>query len=189
MKTLRPLPHPECGGTTSGFTVIEVLLAAIILVVAMVGAVGTVSQITMLGEANRESTVAYQGSRAMLEFLHASTFEQIVPRFNTDPGDDPDGVGTAPGMNFDVPGLSVRRDDADGMVGRVLLPLAPDGTLREDLNAPDFGMPRDLNGDGAIDGNDRTFDCILLPIRVQVQWTGMSGNREVEFSTLLGMRR
>jgi hypothetical protein len=42
--------------------------------------------------------------------------------------------------------------------------------LRENVNAPRYGLPYDLNGDGVIDGNSRNADYLGLPIVVQLRW-------------------
>lgn len=179
-------PRPRLG--RSGYTLIEVVIAMIVIVVAMLGAVGTVTQVANLGESNRESTLAYQAARAAVEVLHATNFDDVVATFNTDPNDDPDGNGTAPGRDFAVAGLNPLQADADGLSGRILLPLNAAGQLVENLNDPALGMPRDLNGDGAIDGADHRDDCILIPVRVQVSWTGQAGDRTVDYTTTLGRR-
>lgn len=174
--------------SNSGFTLVEVVIAAVVLVLALLGAMGTLTQVMMLGESNLESAIAHQAARSMVERLQSTPFDEVFQRFNEDPSDDPDGDGTAEGMHFAVPGLDPRRDDADGFCGMVLMP-ATDGTeLIETLEDTAFGMPRDLNGNGVVDGNDHALDKVILPIRVQVQWTGKSGNHRTEFRTILGKR-
>jgi hypothetical protein len=84
-----------------------------------------------------------------------------------------------------VAGIDVRKDDADGFEGEVLLPLNALGELREDANNLNFGLPRDLNGDGVVDALDHRADFIVLPARVRIQWTGKSGRRSLEMETLL----
>jgi len=174
--------------SSSGFTLIEVLIASIILVVAVVGAMSTVTQISVLGRGNQESTQVYQAARAVVERLQSTPFEEVFERFNNDPADDPNGPGTAAGMNFAVPGVNLQTNDADGFCGRILFPVSAGNVLREDLDDAAFGMPRDLNGDGVIDAVDHSDDKIILPVRIQVQWTGSSGNRTAEFTTTLGVR-
>lgn len=43
--------------------------------------------------------------------------------------------------------------------------------LRENTSAPKYGLPADLNGDGAIDGNSRNADYVVLPVVVHLRWT------------------
>lgn len=176
-------------GGRSGFSLIELLVATTVLVLGMLGAIGTLTTVNKLGQSNRESIFAYQAARSMVESLQAEAFEDVYERFNADPADDPDGAATAPGMDFDVPGLTPQAGDVDGLAGRVLFPVSPGSVLREDLADASFGMPRDLNGDGVVDADDHTFDRIVLPVRVRVEWTGRSGDRFVEFTSILGRRR
>ena len=167
----------------------EVLIAATVLVVALAGALGGVISTSVLGDTDRESTIAYQAARRAMEGLQAADYSSLVQRYNDNPDDDPSGVGTAPGAAFDVFGLDPQPGDPDGRIGRILLPLSADGTLRETIVDPLFGMPRDLSGNGVIDGADHQSDHVILPVRVRVEWRGQSGDRFAEYSTILGMRR
>lgn len=177
------------GRATGGFSLVEIMLGLTVIAIAIVGTVGSITSSAVLGDSNRETTIAYQAAQRVLEELHASEFGQVLALYNGVPGDDPGGAGTAPGPSFAVPGLDVRPDDADGFVGRVLLPTtgSPPRLLENVVN-PDFGLPRDLNGDGAEDGADHSTDYIVLPVRVRVEWTGLSGERVIEVETVLSAR-
>ncbi|MHC5012591.1 MAG: hypothetical protein ACYTG6_16865 [Planctomycetota bacterium] len=59
--------------------------------------------------------------------------------------------------------------------------------LREDVVAPEFGLPADLNGDGRIDDQPRDDDCIALPVIVTFQWTP-PGESPREFRVSSGLR-
>lgn len=183
------LRSPLARSPRAGFSVVELCLAGTVLMVGLLGTLGTISTVNKLCEANRESTLAYQGARTMMERLQSEPFSGVLASYNLDLEDDLDGLGTGPGPSFAVPGLTAQAGDADGFPGRVLLPLAEDGTLREDLVDAAFGLPRDLNGDGEVDHGDRTDDHVMLPVRVRVEWNGKSGDRVAEFSTLLCLRR
>ena len=74
--------------------------------------------------------------------------------------------------------------DADALVGRVELPLLG-GQLREDMVFPELGLPRDLNGDGIIDALDHSTDCVLIPMRVSVDWQSRKGPRTVTLTTII----
>ncbi len=164
-------------------------MAGTFLMIALLGAVGSLTAVGKLSDTSRETAFAVQAARAQMERLQAESFADVFERYNDEPADDPDGPGTAPGQNFDVVGLDAQDGDADGMAGRVILPLSPGTTLREDLVDASFGLPRDLNGDGAVDALDHASDHVLLPVRVRVEWRGQTGDSFVEFATLLGMRR
>jgi hypothetical protein len=42
--------------------------------------------------------------------------------------------------------------------------------LREDVDAPRYGLPADLDGDGVIDGDPRDDDYQSLPVVVRLRW-------------------
>jgi type II secretory pathway pseudopilin PulG len=172
----------------SGFTMVDVVVAASILVIAIGGLSGSVISTMKLNRTNEETASAYAAVRTMTETIQDAEFGEIFATFNSDPNDDPDGAGTAPGSNFDVFGLDTRVDDADGMVGQVLFPTATAGgvlQLREDVVDPALGMPRDLDGDSFADAGDHSADYILLPVTLQLQWRGADGNRQLQLSVLL----
>ncbi len=53
--------------------------------------------------------------------------------------------------------------------------------LREDMTHPGFGLPADLNGDGAIDSGSRSDDHVALPVIVTFRWNS-SGSDMEQFS-------
>jgi hypothetical protein len=83
--------------------------------------------------------------------------------------------------------LSALDGDADGLPGEVIFPAVAGaaGQLREDAAMPELGMPRDLNGDGAVDANDHALDYTLLPVIVRVRWRTASGAGVYELKTML----
>jgi len=130
-----------------------------------------------------------------MEGLQAEDLSQVFARYNSYPGDDPGGVGTAPGSGFAVKGLTPRASDTDGMVGSVVFPgsvaafVLPGALsthqLREDTIDPLLGMPRDLNNDGVIDALDHADDYRILPVRVRLDWRGPGGGSAFEVRTIL----
>jgi hypothetical protein len=72
------------------------------------------------------------------------------------------------------------------MTGRIIFPESIDtGELREDIEDEALGMPRDLNGDGEIDAVNHAKDYLLLPVRIRVEWSGLTGDRSYELYTVL----
>jgi type II secretory pathway pseudopilin PulG len=179
----RPPPGPR-----SAFSLLEITLALAFLSIAGGAVMSAIVSSMMTGRVNRETALAHEAVRAHMERLQARPFREIFAAFNTDPADDPGGAGTAPGANFTVPGLGARLDDADGLPGRIELPASsgPGGTqlLREDLADASFGMPRDLDLDLHLDALDHAADYEVLPVRVRIEWRGVSGPRAVEAQTL-----
>jgi len=61
----------------------------------------------------------------------------------------------------------------------------PGWILREDVELPALGMPRDLNGDNLVDSEDHRGDYVLLPVCVRIRWTGRTGPQELRITTML----
>ncbi len=169
----------------AGLTMLELMVTMVVLLFAVGGTLGSLSSFVVLGDSARETTVATQAAKDMLEQLRTETFGEVFARYNDSAADDPGGV--SPGADFAVLGLDPRRDDADGLCGEILFPVddAAPTVLREDLDANEFGLPRDLDGDQVTDANDRSGDYQLLPVVVRIRWRGASGNRQLQLATVL----
>lgn len=162
----------------AGFGLVDVVLGLSVLVIAVLGASGALSSSAMLGESTPELTRAQLGALRMIEELRAETLSSVFADHNELSG----------GAGFAVSGLEAPEGDPDGLAGRIEFP-TPDGepaALREDAIPADFGGPRDLDGDGAITGDDVAFTYAQLPVRVRVEWRGRNGARYVELETVLG---
>ena len=134
---------------------------------------------------NHESTVAREAARQMIETLQATPFDEVFVTYNLTNLDDPGGLGTAPGVNFDVPGLDARDGDADGLVGEIIFPTTNGLTVNESVVDRGLGCPRDLNGDGDTDDNLGNGLFSLLPVVVRLEWRGSSGQAKFELRTQL----
>lgn len=176
----------------AGFSLLEIAVATVLLMIAIGGLSGVLVASVRLNQTNRETALALSAARQAVETLQAEPFREVFARYNTDPGDDPAGAGTAPGPGFAVVGLTAQLDDLDGWVGEYEFPVAPGiGTsveLREDFVDANLGMPRDLNGDGVVDALNHAGDYRLLPVRVRLRWRGVNGEREFTVETFLGNR-
>jgi len=163
---------------SSGFTLVEVVVALAILVVGVLGALSAVSSSAVVGESTPELTRAQLGAQAMLERLRTENFSALFAQHNEKSGQS----------GFAVVGLAPQDGDADGMVGEILFPTPPGepDVLREDSVLPDFGLPLDLDGDGVLENDDVSGTYVQLPVRVRVAWSGRSGDHEVSYETVLG---
>ncbi len=188
-----PGAHARPRRTRTGFSLVEVLLAAVILTVAVTGIAGSVLSALALNRVNRETALAQQAARRVIEEVSSVPFNQAFACYNADAGDDAGLLIAARGPGFAVPGLQPLAGDPDGMCGRVIFPTIVNAggveELREDSADGALGMPRDLNGDGnPPDALDHSGDYRLLPVRVRVEWQGVSGERRVDMETILSDR-
>jgi len=172
-------------------TLMKIALAMPIIMLALGMFTQMLSAGTGLRQSSRENWLASLRAQDVLETIRNQDFRQLVALYNEDPLDDPSGPGTAPGINFLVNELSPLEADADGFVGRVSIPMfnagtviAPDWQLREDLDIPALGLPRDLNGDSVVDDQDHSGDFTVLPVEVQIEWQSRFGPRSVRIHTL-----
>ena len=146
---------------------VEVMVAIVILTVSVYILSSTVTATIGHSGVKRERGLAVDGAMNLFEQMRSERFEDLFARYNSDPSDDPGGPGTAPGHHFTVSGLESQASDPDGFVGEIILPEATSGRdvqLREDVDIAKLSMPRDLNGDLVVDGEDHAMDYIVLPV-------------------------
>ena len=174
----------------SGVTFAEIVIVMVVLLIAVSIFTSTVVSTARQRNINRERALAAEGVRSLFEEMRNEEFDQIYSLYNADPLDDPGGPGTAPGNSLVIRGLNVIPGTPGGAVGRVVFPDVQQTNpltweLREDVNLPLMGMPRDINADGFVDNLDHSGDYMILPIQVVVQWTGVVGKQELIDYTML----
>lgn len=178
------------------------MISMTVISVAVVGVMGSITSSASLADSNRETSVAYRAAQRTIEQIQGSTFEEVWALYNDDPGDDPIGPA-APGADFDIPGLSPQAGDADGRVGHISFPISLGGgpgiTLIDDLSEPNYDLrsdrptrmsktyPDNTDVSDAV-GIDPSRGYLLLPVRVQVEWTGATGDRSITVETVLAPR-
>lgn len=167
-----------------GFSLVEVVLMMGILVVALLATISALVSSMTLVRVGEENTLAVNAARRLIEELQVwNDFEELFAAHNADPSDDP-WVG-CPGSFFTVDGLGPIAGNPS--VGEIIFP-SPAGqptVLREDIVNDDLGMPRDLSGDGVVDGADHSGDYVLLPVTIRVQWQGPGGACSLSLHALL----
>jgi prepilin-type N-terminal cleavage/methylation domain-containing protein len=176
-------------GTTrnQGFTLLELVIAIVIFTVA----VGALARSLMggfaLGESTKDRVLAMSAIENTVAKVSAEDFTTAFYHYNSNAADDPLGAGSSVGSGFAILSLEAIPGDVDGLAGEIMFP-GNGTTLREDVVDLDLGMPRDLNGDGVIDGLDHSTDYTLLPVRIQVSWTGADGVQELDLvTTIVGL--
>jgi type II secretory pathway pseudopilin PulG len=161
-----------------GFSIVEMVVVFAIVTVAISMFARTLASSKKLDPMATETTIAASAARTMIERMKNNPFEHVFPLYNRVPSDDPGGVGTGPGAEFDVPGLTPITPGAK--CGTIIFP-GDRPNLREDVEDAMLGMPRDLNADGVIDNLDHSGDCMLIPVRVRVEWI-MHGSKDTHRS-------
>lgn len=181
---------------SAGMTLVEVMVALVILTVAVYLLSSTITAAIAHSDVKRERALAVEAAMNQIERMHSEPFQELFAVYNGDPSDDPLGPGTAAGRHFAVEGLNACTGDPDGLPGEVVVPSTAAGglvmvgagpklVLREDATIAELGLPRDLNGDVLIDDRDHAEDYILLPVIVRVTWEGRGGRREIAMPTIL----
>lgn len=175
-------PPGSTRSRAAGFTLLEVTFATVVVAIALSGAVAALFSSMKLERVNDESATATLAARRVLEEIQDEPIATIYATF---------GRGAALG-SFAVPGLEPDPNDPDGVVGAVQFPEQQNvlgmWELREDFVDAGLGMPLDLDRDTNIDNLDHSGDYLMLPVRVQVRWSGVSGPRTVELVTILSRR-
>jgi hypothetical protein len=190
----------RCGPRAdSGFVLLDVLVGAIVLAIALLGHAATV-----LTSHRLDQTVENRGDAVV-------TLEKFVDRLRSDP--DWDGLyARLCDLSAESAGdatLSVHSVDPTlpthaptdyysdfvtpihlGTVTvLVQVPTIERGgvtALREDAEAPRYGLPSDLDGDGVVDGDSRNDDYQSLPVVVRLRWQRAGeGAQEVVLATWL----
>jgi type II secretory pathway pseudopilin PulG len=194
----------------AGLTIVEVLVALSVLVVAASIFCQTLLSSARVRQLNRDNALAADAARVVLERMRNRQFHEVYRAYNEDPKDDPGGSGKGPGNLFDVVGLEPLDDAPQGKVGRITFPsmavqvttggstgkMSLGGTgggttvtqwhLREDVTDEGLGTPRDLSGNNVVDTANHSSDYMVLPVRVRIEWKSGAGARRFEIVTQLG---
>jgi hypothetical protein len=170
---------------------LEVMVAALVLTVAVVSSLGSMVTSYALNRTNRETAVAEDAARRILEEVRSVPFNEAFAIYNADASDNGGLSVAARGPNFAVGGLEAVANDPDGLCARVMFPsqvVVGVEQLREDVVDPELGMPQDLNGDGAVDAASHANAYVLLPVRVRIEWRGAAGRRSLDLNSIVCLR-
>lgn len=162
-----------------GYSFVEVVVAVAILAIGMLSQASLT--VTHVGQSalNKASRLAIDGIHNQIEDLKNHAFADVFKDYQ----------GT-PLQHFAVPGLEPQDSDPDGAVGEIIFPTASDPlvgnlVLREDLARPELGLPRDLDGDGAIDSTPKNATYQLLPVMIELRWKSPVGDRSMRVAVML----
>lgn len=160
----------------AGFTLIEVVITAAVLFIGLLAMTSTSWVVHSLRGTYADKQLAHQGMQAIVEDLYSLSevarddedgwAPTILERF---------GAGGNPGPTFNVQGLEAWPDRES--VGTITI--VTDETQGDVDLGVTIGMPRDLNGDGAVNDTNVGDDAVLLPVIVEMRWRGEAGNRQM----------
>ncbi len=165
-----------------GLTLIEVMVAFLVMSVAVYILSSTVTASVSHSIVKAEKTLAVEAAMNTIEKIRAMPQADIFALHNSDPSDDPYGPGTGPGNTFDVDGLE--RIPGRPSVGTILMP-GTGAVLDESATQPEFGLPRDLDGNLVIESGDCSDRYIVLPLTIRIEWQSRLGPRSFEIATML----
>lgn len=171
----------DARSSEAGFSLFEILVASAVLAVAACAVTAAMIHGMAVGAMNTETQEAQETARKVLEQLSAVPVREVFARYNTNPLDDPSGPQTAVGNVVTLVSSSGKTLDAE-----IIFPNAGDvSEIREDVQDPVLGLPRDLNADSVVDDQDHSVDYVMLPVRVRVTWRGVSGERSLDICSVL----
>ena len=163
-------------GSAAGFTLIEVMVTASVLLVGLLAMTSTSVVVNSLRRSASDQQVAQSAMQAIVEDLHAAARSADSAASNW-AGDviDVYGPGGMPGDSFPIQGL----DPWTGQANVASVELITDETSSDAGLGVAAGMPRDLDGDGTAANVDTRGTAALLPAIVRVQWRGAAGQQQL----------
>jgi Tfp pilus assembly protein PilV len=196
--------HHSTSFSAAGFSIIEVVVGMAVMLLGSLGFLSlSVTSFTLEVE-NSELAMATAAARVMVEELQATPFAEVFATYNEQPGDDPEGPGTANGNHFTIQGsllqlnamitttdtkASTTQTSVVDMTVDLRFPTLPNGTLSEAATPLFPGMPVDLNADGTISTGDRSGDYKVLPCLLVITWNTSRGARSLTIPKLLTRKR
>jgi len=156
----------------AGFTLMEVALAVIVLLVGLLALSASAVRVQGLARAARERMAAQNALRAKSEEIRSISRAGLA---------DPLGWGVhvtnaLVGLtSFQVEGLTPCEGQAS--VGRVAL--VRDETASDAELGVELGLPRDLDGDGLATHSGVAGSARLFPVVLEVRWTSAWGEQRV----------
>lgn len=168
--------RPQQRGSSAGFTLIEVMVTASVLLIGLLAMTSTSVVVNSLRRSASDQQVAQAAMQAVVEDLHAAA--RAADSDATNWADDVlavYGTGGVPGDSFPIQGL----DPWEGETDVAFVEIITDETSTDGALGVAAGMPRDLNGDGTASTTDIRGTAALLPAIVRVQWRGAAGQQQL----------
>lgn len=178
-----PADDARLRGSERGFTLVEVMISAAVLVVAILGFVASAFASHGLSKSVEDRRVAVETLDRFVERLRADPdwaglYGRLRP-LSSESAKDKNLTWLGTDLTLQMwPANSYYADftpptSLGTVTFLVQVPVLTKGgvpALREDEDAPRYGLPRDLNGDALIDDDPRTADNRVLPVVARIRW-------------------
>ena len=192
----------------AGFTLLEVMLAISILVLSIIGMVSVIAYTTTQNEISRENLLAMRAAEGKIEEMRRFDVSEIFARYSATaatqsylPAPLNALAGFYPGPDFSdifnraMPTYDPTYQRIQNATATITFPWVNTSTalnaqgvnvttptvpiqLKENPADPD-PIARDLNADGIV--NDATLDYVILPVTINIQWSGIKGKRSISY--------
>ncbi|MCB9913648.1 MAG: hypothetical protein H6828_00705 [Planctomycetes bacterium] len=164
-------------GPRSGFTLVEIGLAMVILTVALMAMSASTVRTHALRRQNRERAVAQNAIRQVAEEIHALADRIRRTTAGSWSQDFVDALspGGELGDTFAIGELNPQT----GQLTVGSIQVIVDETQTDAALGVELGLPRDLDSDGAADNADVSASARILPIVLTARWHGVSGDVQV----------
>ena len=149
---------------SGGFTLLEVMVAISVLTIAFLGFGSFFVVNSNTFDRIREEAMVTYAMRQMAEMIRGAPFARIWTAYED--------------YSFTVPEIN-----ASGKVTCFT------NEKDESVDAKRLGLPRDLNGDGAATSTDVSASYVLLPLKIEVTWTGNMGAQSRALYLLFAQER
>lgn len=171
----------RCG--MRGIALVELMVCTVVVVVSLLGYAATVFRQHESAAYAEERGVAVLTLQRFVERLRAETdwpglYARLRPLSSEGARDATlSSLGPDPSLTTYAPSAYYPDFDVPARLGTVTVLVQVPSTsvsavagLRENANAPRYGLPADLNGDGVTDGDVRDADYAVLPVVVRLRW-------------------
>ncbi len=189
----------------TGFSLVEVIIAMGITGAALFGLVSVIAYSTRSNMAARENATALRAAEKKIETMKATIFADIFKEYSA-VGKSTFSVPELDSTIKDAKGLTeadrrkieILKPQAVGMpVGSIKFPVDAANQLLETEtgllmdNKTDLGVvvDLDLDGDGVVETKasppqNKASTYIVLPVKIEINWKGVMGNRQLVFHHL-----
>ncbi len=172
MKRLQSPPTAQKRSRSAGFTLIEVAIVGSVLTIGLMAMALTSVASSSLQRTSQEVNQAENTVRAITSLVQSVSetaksanggwSQTLVDSFQP---------GATPGRS--LPSRQLKA--ADGTPATVTVLVITDETQTDAQLGVQMGMPRDLDGDNVVDNTDVSASATMLPVVIQLQWSGVSG--------------